>query len=121
MFDDEVCGNGGGPREVNIMEIAEFDADGYLISGPWSRHLAQQIATNMNIQLTSEHWQVIDCVRTYFEKSSRTPSMRPLVKLVKNQVGKHLGSSIALAHLFPPPTSGSVAKISGLPKPSDCL
>ena len=103
------------------MEVAEFDSDGYLVTGRWTRALAEQIASGMNIQLTHDHWQVIYCVREYFAQSSRSPSMRPLVKLVKNQVGEELGSSIALARLFPPPTSGSVAKISGLPKPSDCL
>ena len=103
------------------MEVAEFDSDGYLISGAWTSDLAQKIADRMDIQLTSEHWQVIYSVREYYEKSSRSPSMRPLVKLVKNQFGEALGNSIALARLFPPPTSGSVAKISGLPKPSDCL
>lgn len=103
------------------MEVVEFDSDGYLVSGSWSRNLAQQIAAKMDVQLTSEHWQVINCVREYFEQSSRSPSMRPLVRLVRSQVDEKLGSSIALARLFPPPTSGSVAKISGLPKPSDCL
>ena len=103
------------------MEVAEFDSDGYLIAGAWTSDLALRIAASMDIQLTPEHWQVIYCVREYFEQSSRSPSMRPLVKLVKNQVGEELGNSIALASLFPPPTSGSVAKISGLPKPSDCL
>ena len=91
------------------------------MSGCWDEQLGRETAAALGVELTSEHWQVIWAVRTYYDKSRRSPSMRPLVKLIKNQVGPELGNSITLTHLFPSPTSGCVAKISGLPKPSDCL
>lgn len=103
------------------MEVAKFDVDGFLVTGDWTEDMASEIASELNITLTPQHWQVITAVRKYFEQSSRSPSMRPLVKLIRTQCGSSLGNSIALTKLFPSPTSGTVSKICGLPKPSDCI
>ena len=57
-------------------------------------------------------------------KTGAAPSMRPLVKLVREQAGPDLGSSIALMRLFLPDTmrGGSarlIAQIAGLPVPEN--
>ena len=101
---------------------ALFTADGFLRDpNTWNEDLAIRIASDLEIALTDEHWQVIHGVRNFYERTGRSLSMRPLVRVVRNQIAKNLGSSIALAQLFGNKTTRHVAMISGLPKPSDCI
>lgn len=104
--------------EVNSM----FTDDGFL-SDPnaWNPELANEVANELGITLTEEHWLVIRGVRQFYERTGRSLSMRPLVRVVRNEVAENLGTSIALAQLFGSKTTRHVAMISGLPKPSDCI
>jgi tRNA 2-thiouridine synthesizing protein E len=47
--------------------------------------------------------------------------MRPLVKLVKEQLGEDCGSSVYLMGLFGGSPAKTAAKIAGLPRPTNCL
>ncbi len=101
---------------------ALFTADGFLRDADsWNPELAAKIAADLEIALTDEHWQVIHGVRDFYRRTGRTLSMRPLVRVVRNEVAKSLGSSLALSQLFGNKTTRHVAMISGLPKPSDCI
>lgn len=102
----------------NVM----FTEDGFLRDPQtWTPDLAVSTAIELEISLSYEHWQVIHGVRQFYERTGRSLSMRPLVRVVKNEIDVNLGSSIALARLFGNKTTRHVAMISGLPKPSDCL
>ena len=99
-----------------------FTEDGFLLDRTnWTPELAHEIAQVLDIELTDDHWQVIDGVRMFYERTGRSLSMRPLVRVVHNEVSEQLGSSIALAQLFGHRTTRHVAMVSGLPKPSDCI
>ena len=47
--------------------------------------------------------------------------MRVLVKRVKADLGADLGTSIALMKLFPGSPAKLVARIGGLPRPTNCI
>ncbi|MYD43390.1 MAG: TusE/DsrC/DsvC family sulfur relay protein [Gammaproteobacteria bacterium] len=99
-----------------------FTEDGFLrCPQSWSSDLAQEVATTLEIELTDEHWQVIRGVRSFYMRTGKSLSMRPLIRVVRNEVDANLGSSLQLARLFGHRTSRNVAMISGLPKPSDCI
>ena len=99
-----------------------FTDDGFIYDPQsWTPDLAIEIAKDLEISLTNEHWQVINGVRQFYERTGRSLSMRPLIRVVRNEVSANLGSSIALAQLFGSKTTRHVAMISGLPKPSDCI
>ena len=99
-----------------------FTDDGFLRNPQsWTPELATNVASELQITLTDDHWLVIHGVRQFYERTGRSLSMRPLVRVVRNEVAANLGSSIALAQLFGSKTTRHVAMISGLPKPSDCL
>ena len=101
---------------------ATFTDDGFLCHPlEWTPDIATKVASELEIALTEEHWQVINGVRAFYERTGRTLSMRPLVRVVRNDVSASLGSSIALAQLFGSKTTRHVAMISGLPRPSDCI
>lgn len=102
--------------------MIKFDASGFLVDQhAWSTEIAEDIAKRESIDLTDDHWKVIWAVRRFYASTGVSPSMRPLVKIVRNEVRSELASSLAMHELFPGQPSRMVAMIGGLPKPSDCL
>lgn len=99
-----------------------FDKEGFLLDlGSWDEAIANEIANNQNIQLTQNHFEVIYLLRAFYKEHQVAPSTRPFVKLVKNQLGENKGNSIYLMQLFPESPAKIAAKISGLPKPPNCI
>lgn len=98
-----------------------LDPDGYLRDHTeWSRPIAQQLAARARIDLTQEHWRIIDLLRTYYARTDTAPAMRPLVKLVQTEVDSALGSSY-LMQLFGGSPAKMAAKLAGLPRPTNCI
>ena len=95
-------------------------------AGDWSQTVAHQFAGESGIALADQHWLILNAVRAFYDETGVAPSMRPLVKLVRERADPALGTSIALMRLFPPGRTrgGSariVARIAGLPVPENCL
>ena len=82
---------------------------------------AQQLAELEEITLTDTHWRVIKLLRSYYARTDIAPAMRPLVKLVKTEFGQEIGSSAFLMGLFGGSPAKVAAKISGLPRPTNCI
>ncbi len=99
----------------------EVSNEGFLVdANDWSRDYAIQIAQEHGIELTVDHWLVIEAVRGFYFKTSVSPSMRPLVNVVKEKNEK-IANSLTLIRLFSSDVTRMVAMLSGLPKPSDCI
>ena len=98
-----------------------LDADGHLAdAAAWSEAVAAHLAEQAAIQLGPAHWRVIRVARQFHAETGVPPSMRPLVKLLREQEPA-LASSIALLRLFPGSPATVVAKLAGLPRPDKCL
>jgi len=98
------------------------DKEGYLVNlDDWSPTVARWLAANEGIGLTEEHWALIELVRTFYADHEVAPAMRPLVKLVKEHLGEARGNSLYLLKLFPGSPARLLAKIAGLPRPTNCL
>lgn len=105
---------------MDVTGVA-LDRDGYLKDlSQWSEGLAQELADGTGIALTPNHWRVIDMVRAFHAETGVAPAMRPLVKLARLRLGEEFGSSIALMRLFPGNPAKLIAKIGGLPRPTNC-
>ena len=99
-----------------------IDADGYLEDlADWSPPVAETLARRAGVELTAEHWRLIDLARAFHARTGVSPAMRALVKLAAGRHGAALGSSIAIMRLFPGNAAKEIARIGGLPKPTDCL
>ena len=99
-----------------------LDKEGFLLNiDDWSPGVAKILAHNEGIELQDDHWAIVDATRKFYEQTEVSLAMRPLVKLVLNEVDPLLGTSIALMRLFGESPAKMVAKISGLPKPANCL
>ncbi len=104
------------------MQEPALDKEGYLLElSDWNEAVASQLAQDERIDLLDEHWTLIHLVRAFYEKFDVAPAMRPLVKQVREQLGADKGNSIYLLKLFPGSPAKLLAKIAGLPRPTNCL
>ena len=98
------------------------DKDGYLKKlSDWSPQVAIELANSENIQLTDQHWEILEVLKKFYQTYEISPSARPLVKAVKNKLGAEKGNSLYLMTLFPDSPPKQAAKIAGLPRPANCF
>jgi len=98
------------------------DDEGYLLHlTDWNKQVADIIAADEGIVLTGDHHEIIHALRDFHEQFGLSPAMRPLTKYLKQKLGPEKSTSIYLLQLFPGSPAKVAAKISGLPKPDNCL
>ncbi len=107
--------------QVNGTTI-ETDEEGYILDiSLWSEELAGLIAKDENIEMTDDHWEVVNFLRNYYEEYQIAPAIRVLTKAVKKSMGPEKGNSKYLYELFPYGPAKQACKIAGLPKPTGCI
>ncbi|MBT3462118.1 MAG: TusE/DsrC/DsvC family sulfur relay protein [Gammaproteobacteria bacterium] len=96
------------------------DREGFLVSpSDWKPEIADVIAEDLGIALSTQHWVIIDLLRRYYALYGLSPPSRVLMTLLKREHDPDF-SSIALMQLFGGRARRQLAQIAGLPKPSDC-
>ena len=107
--------------EINGRHIA-LDKEGYLVElADWDEDVASNLASVEEITLGPAHWEVINLLRIFYNRHQMSPANRALVNLVKRDLGANKGKSIYLMKLFRGSPAKTASKISGLPKPENCL
>ena len=107
--------------EVNGSTV-EHDEEGYIQElDKWSKELADVIAKDENIDMTDEHWEVVNFLRDYYEEYQIAPAVRVLIKSIKKSMGPEKGNNKYLYTLFPYGPAKQACKIAGLPKPTGCV
>ena len=87
---------------LNNHKPIPLDKDGYLRRlEDWSPEVADKLAGTVAVELTEAHWDVLDALREFYRSTGLSPAMRPLVKLIANELGADKGRSIYLMKLFP--------------------
>lgn len=100
----------------------EHDEEGYITDiSLWSSELADLIAKDEDIEMTSDHWEVVNFLRNYYEEYQIAPAVRVLTKALKKTLGPEKGNSQYLYELFPYGPAKQACKIAGLPKPTGCV
>ncbi len=100
----------------------ESDEEGYLIDiASWNENVAGLIAKEEEIEMTDEHWKVVNFLREYYNEYQIAPAIRVLIKAVKKKLGADKGSNKYLYKLFPYGPAKQACKIAGLPKPTGCV
>jgi tRNA 2-thiouridine synthesizing protein E len=106
---------------VNNQTI-ETDKEGYLENlNDWNKDVAVELAKTEGIELTEQHWEIIQVLRDFYQTYETSPSARPLAKAVKLALGEEKASSLYLMTLFPESPAKQAAKIAGLPRPANCF
>ena len=107
--------------EVNGKSF-ESDEEGYLVDiASWNEELANLIAKDEEIDMTEEHWEVVNFLRDYYNEYQIAPAVRVLIKAVKKKMGADKGSNKYMYELFPYGPAKQACKIAGLPKPIGCV
>lgn len=100
----------------------KLDEEGYLYDLlDWNTEVAEQLAAEEGLELTSAHWELIEVIRDFYQTYEHSPAMRPLIKAVGIKLGADKAKSIYLMQLFPGSPAKRLARIAGLPKPANCL
>ena len=109
------------PIEVNGAAI-ETDEEGYLVNlADWSEDVANEIAKSENVDMSANHWEVVNFLRQYYDEYQIAPAVRVLTKAIGKQLGEEKGNSKYLYELFPYGPAKQACKIAGLPKPTGCV
>ena len=99
-----------------------LDKDGYLVElSDWSEATAEALAQREGISLSSEHWEILRLVRSFYDDFQLSPANRPLIKFIAMKIGPEKGNSLHLNRLFNGVPAKLAAKLAGLPKPTNCL
>lgn len=99
-----------------------LDKDGYLVElSDWSEATAEALAQREGISLSTEHWEILRLVRSFYDEFQLSPANRPLIKFISMKIGPEKGNSLHLNRLFNGTPAKLAAKLAGLPKPTNCL
>ena len=92
----------------------EVNEEGYLVdASQWSKEIAAEIAKEEGIELTDQHYEVLEFLRTLSEKGET---------LTIRKVGKSGIVDIkGLYKLFPGGPLKHSSRIAGIPKPASCV
>lgn len=100
----------------------EADEEGYITDiSLWSKELAVLIAADEKIDMSDDHWEIVNFLRDYYEEYQIAPAIRVLTKAAKKSMGPEKGNSQYLYELFPYGPAKQACKIAGLPKPTGCI
>jgi TusE/DsrC/DsvC family sulfur relay protein len=100
----------------------EVDEDGFLANlDDWSMDVANYFAQVEGIDMTDQHWEVVNFLREYYNNYQIAPAVRVLTKEIGKKLGADKGNSKYLYELFPYGPAKQACKIAGLPKPTGCI
>lgn len=100
----------------------ETDEDGYLTElDSWNREVAGYLADDEGVEMSDEHWEVVNFLREYYEEYKIAPMIRILTKAIGKKLGKEKGNTKYLYELYPGGPAKQACKIAGLPKPTGCV
>ncbi|WP_422775968.1 TusE/DsrC/DsvC family sulfur relay protein [Pseudomonas mediterranea] len=111
---------------MNALNVGEraiaLDKDGYLADrDDWSAEVATALAAAEDIELSPEHWEILELLRAFYDEFQLSPATRPLIKYTSLKLGADKGNSLHLNRLFKGTPAKLAAKLAGLPKPTNCL
>jgi len=96
-------------------EGLETDKEGYLVNPEnWTPDFARSVATGESIDLTDEHWSVIEFMRTFQEEHQVAPDARFVIRFLSEN---HGAGRNRLFELFPYGYVQQACKMAGMKRP----
>ena len=91
------------------------DDEGFMTEyGEWNDELGERLASNIGVELTDRHWEVIRWLRDDYQKQGETATLRRVTTMSGVPTKE-------LFNLFPKKPAKKMAYIAGLPKPAGCV
>ena len=73
---------------------AEVDEEGYLLNvSDWSVEIANAMSQEDSIELSNEHWEVINFLQEYYKEYDFAPAVRVLTQAIAKKLGNDKGNS----------------------------
>ena len=105
-------------KHIVADEGREWDPEGHLLDyGAWDQERAETAAREEGIELSGEHWEVIQFLRDYYRDHGEPHNATELTRVLT----RHFGSSHSrerLYRLFPHGPVVQGCHIAGLPIPA---
>ncbi len=103
------------PQAVIAGVTLDLNDEGFLTNpAQWNDEVCTQLAKNIGLELTDEHWAMVRFLRSDFEAQGETATLRR----ASTQTGVPVKR---LFELFPAKPAKKMSYISGLPKPKGCV
>jgi tRNA 2-thiouridine synthesizing protein E len=100
----------------------EVDENGYLADiDEWNLDVANYFAVIEGIEMTEQHWEIVNYLREYYKQYQIAPMIKTLLKEIGNKFGPQKGNTRYLYELFPEGPAKQACKIAGLPRPTGCV
>ena len=99
-----------------FVQLPTIDDEGYLVDPQdWSEELAEEFASQENIRLTEDHWDVIRFMRGFYEERQVAPDARYVIKHLAERLGTAARNK--LFEMFPYGYVKQACKIAGMKRP----
>jgi len=96
-------------QEVQINE------EGFLTNpAEWTREIGAELAKNIGVEMTDEHWALIQWLRSDFSEKGETATTRRVQTVGGFPTKKQF-------ELFPKKPAKKMSYVAGLPKPHGCV
>ncbi len=96
-----------------------LDGEGYLLDlDEWTENFVTVRAEEEGLELNSEHWEIINYIREYYERNNVQAPVRDMIKHFKKTWGKEKANTRYLHKIFPlggPQKQGN--RLAGVRKP----
>jgi tRNA 2-thiouridine synthesizing protein E len=67
----------------------ETDEEGYLVNrDDWTQEIAEAIAKAENLDMSENHWEVVNFLREYYDEYQIAPAVRVLTKAIGKKTGQ---------------------------------
>lgn len=100
----------------------ELDQDGHLVDySIWTPEVAQQLAHSLDLELTSWHFEVLFALRNFYAEYGYAPATRPLIKYLIKMVNPEISNQLLMEQFKTGLVARHLTRLSGLPKPPNCL
>ncbi|MEE8342724.1 MAG: TusE/DsrC/DsvC family sulfur relay protein [Gammaproteobacteria bacterium] len=119
---------------MSVLKVADrifpLSSDGRLLGlSEWTMEVAEALAEVDSLNLTNQHWEVIDFLRAYYRKFGSVPAAKVLKQGLTQRFGPAKATQQYLSQLFAGGVLIQGTKIAGIPAPpaegepgcADCL
>ena len=104
------------------LNLPALDQDGHLYNHEqWTEQVAQQLADTLEVNLTEDHYQILYAVRHFYQHYGHPPTTRPLIKYLQKTVDIRYDNAYLMQAFNTGLVARHINRISGLPKPANCL
>jgi len=107
--------------DFNGKSVKVFASGNLVNLEDWNEGLADVLAKKEGIQLTDDHWKVINFLRKFYFQYGVTPMVKVLIRHMTEELGKEVANRQHMYQLFPGGPAKQGSRIAGLPSPQGCI